>query len=243
MDRNDDTLAIAGGVLATLLVAGILAPFRTDLDNANVALLLAVVVMVVAAAGGRRAAVVTAVVAALSFNFLHTRPYMSLRIDGAQDVLSFVLLFVVGAVAGQLAHVAARRGRLAQHRVEGIDGLHELAQLASKYASAEVLLDRSQAYLTAELRLASCSFVRGDGEAPPDLDHRGTIDGPLRHGPEGFELPDSGVSLPVRDGAGRLRGRFVLRPVAGRGVSLADRKLAVLVADIVGPALSHSDLA
>ena len=93
----------------------------------------------------------------------------------------------------------------------------------------------------AELGLESCRFVRGDAQAPPDLDHRGVIDGPLRHGPGGFELPEGGVSLPVFDRTGAVRGRFVLLP-GHHGVSLVDRKLAVLVADVVGPALSHSDI-
>ena len=71
----------------------------------------------------------TGAVAALSFNYLHTTPYMSLRIDGTQDVVTFVLLIVVGVVAGHLAHVSARRGREAHLRAVGIEGLHELAQL------------------------------------------------------------------------------------------------------------------
>lgn len=242
MDRNDDALTASAGILATLAVAGMLAPFRADIDNANVALLLALVVIGAAALGGRRAGMATAVVAALSFNFLHTRPYMSLRIDGGQDVATFVLLLAVGLAVGQLSHVAVRRRRVARHRAAGIDGLHELAQLASRHASTEVLLDRSRAFLVRELGLASCTFVVGEGVAPPDLDHRGTIDGPLRHGPGGFELPEGGVSLPVIDGAGRVRGRFVLQPEPGCGVSLVDRKLAVMVADVIGPALSHSDI-
>jgi hypothetical protein len=65
------------------------------------------------------------------------------------------------------------------------------------------------------------------------------IDGPLRHGVGGFELPRGGVSLPVIDERRTVVGRFVLRPSEGRGVSLVDRKLAVLVADLVAPALSH----
>lgn len=242
MDRTNDGLAIGVGVLGTLVVAGLLAPFRADIDNPNVALLLALVVIGAASLGGRRAGMVTGAVAALSFNYLHTMPYMSLRIDGAQDVVTFLLLIVVGVVSGQLAHISARRGREARQRAMGIEGLHELSQLASRRASAEVLVDRSEAYLVAELGLNSCRFVRGDALAPPDLDHRGVIDGPLRHGPGGFELPEGGVSLPVFDSTGAVHGRFVLLPSRGRGVSLVDRKLAVLVADVVGPALSHSDI-
>ena len=47
----------------------------------------------------------------------------------------------------------------------------------------------------------------------------------------------SGVSLPVHDRHRQVVGRFVLEPRPGQAVTLVDRKLAVLVADLVGPAL------
>ncbi len=235
--RADDLVATGLGAAGAVLVALLLSPFRSDVGGANVALALVLVVIAAAAAGGRRAGLVTAVVAALSFNFLHTRPYLSLRIDGPQDVLTFVLIVVVGAAAGELAHLAASRGRIARARREGIDGLHELAQMVSVHSSSEALIDRASVYLTRELHLASCTFHWGDEPSPPDLDHRGVVDGPMRHAPGGFELPREGLSLPVADREGKVVGRFVLVPRPRQAVSLVDRRLAVLVADVVGPAL------
>jgi hypothetical protein len=236
----DGALAAAGGGVAVLAVAGALVPVQDRIDPANVALVLMLVVVGAAAVGGRLAGMVTATVAALAFNFFHTEPYLTLQISDGRNVLAFLLLLVGGLAVGQLAHVAAERGREAARRATGIDQLHELASLAAADASAELLLDRSRAYLVDELGLASCEFEWGDEpSAPPDLDHGGVIDGPLRHGVGGFELPRGGVSLPVIDERRTVVGRFVLRPSEGRGVSLVDRKLAVLVADLVAPALSH----
>lgn len=237
MQRRNDLPAIALGAVATVVVALLLAPVRDDVGGANVALVLVLVIIATAAAGGRRAGITTAVVAALSFNFLHTQPYLSLRIDGPQDLVTFALLLVVGIAVGELAHLAARRGRAARVRTQGIAGLHELSQLVSARASAEVVIDRASVYLVRELHLAGCTFRWGDEPAPPDLDHRGVLDGPMHHTTGGFELPPGGVSLPVRDRDRGIVGRFVLEPRPHQAVTLVDRRLAVLVADLVGPAL------
>jgi hypothetical protein len=233
-------IAAAGGGIAVIAVAAVLVPVQDRLDPANVALVLMLVVVGAAAIGGRLAGMVTATAAALSFNFFHTEPYLTLQISDSRNVLAFVLLLVGGLAVGQLAHVAAERGREAARRATGIDQLHEIASLVAAGASAELLLDRARVYLMDELALSGCDFEWGDGHAgPPDLDHGGAIDGPLRHGTGGFELPRGGVSLPVVDEHRTVVGRFVLQPSAGRGVSLVDRKLAVLVADLVAPALAH----
>ena len=41
--------------------------------------------------------------AALSFNFFHTVPYLTLEIDSADDVETTLLLLAVGLAVGQLA--------------------------------------------------------------------------------------------------------------------------------------------
>lgn len=238
MERSPGLVSALGAVVA-LAVSAVLVPVRDDLHPANVALVLMLVVIGAAAVGGRMPGLVTAAVAALSFNFFFTEPYLTLRILDGGNVVTFVLLLIGGLAVGQLAHVAARRGRLAAQRAAGIRRLHELSDLAARGVSTEVLLDRSNRYLVDQLGLVDCRFGWGDTtDAPPDLDHRGVIDGPLRHAPEGFELPGGGVSLPVVAPSGHVVGRFVLQPSAGRGVSLADRQLAVLVADVVAPPLA-----
>ena len=58
-----------------------------------------------------------------SFNFFHTEPYLSLRIHGSADLVTFGLLAAVGMMAGSLAGSALLdahcQAALAQH-----DGRH-----------------------------------------------------------------------------------------------------------------------
>jgi hypothetical protein len=224
--------------LGTFAAAGLLSIVRDQIHPANAALALMLVVIAAAMAGGRGPSVVAATVGALSFNFFFTPPYLTLRIADAEDLLTFVLLLVGGLAVSQLAHVAAARGARAARQRLGVRRLHELSELALHAASSEVLLDRATTYLADELGLQRCDFEWGDRTPhPPDLDHRGVIDGPLRHAPGGFELPREGVALPVRSADGDVLGRFRLTPSPAHGVGMFDREMALLVADLLAPAL------
>lgn len=248
MHRDRNALAAALGSIVVIAAALLLAPARDALGLANVALLLTLVVVAAAAIGGRTAGVTTAIVGALGFNAIHTQPYGTLRIDRTEDILTCVLMVVVGVAVGQLAHMATDRGHRADSERAGIRHVSELRALVADHAPSEVLIQRAGGFLVEQLGLASYFFVWGDspsigfGDLPPDLARNGAIPGPLRHGHGGFQLPAEGVSLPVGGSDGSVVGRFVLEPTPGRGVALADRELAVLVADAIAPALeaAHS---
>lgn len=239
-----DGLVAAGGAILALAVALLLAPLRDALGLTNVALLLTLVVVGAAAAGGRTAGVTTAVVAALGFNAVHLRPYGTLRIDRPEDVLTCALMVVVGLAVGQLAHLAADRGRTASSDRTGIVRITELRDMVADGAEPAAIVERARVDLVEMLGLAGCRFAPADPMAPqgaglpPDLDPTGSMPGPLRHGVGGFELPPGGASLPVRRSDGSLLGRFVLEPAPGHGVPIADRRLAVLLADVIAPALA-----
>ena len=238
-----DGLAAAAGSIVVLAVALLLAPARDALGLANVALRLTLVVVGAASIGGRTAGVTTAVVGALGFNAIHVRPYGTLRVDRTEDLLTCVLMIVVGVAVGQLAHMAVDRGRRASSDRTGIRHVSELRELVAEHAPPEVLIERSGGYLVEQLGLTSYYFVWGGstsigfGDLPPDLERNGAIPGPMRHGHGGFQLPAEGVSLPVTGRDGSVVGRFVLEPTPGHGVALADRELAVLVSDVIAPAL------
>ena len=127
-------------VLAPVAAAAVLIPIRDDVDNTNVALLLVVVVVAVASVGVRTAAAVAALSAAASFNFFHTVPYYSLRIDSRDDVETAALLLLVGLAVGELAsrglqaQAAAARGR------RDLASLHGLGALVAKGEDADYVL-------------------------------------------------------------------------------------------------------
>src|ERR1700682_3943270 len=96
-------LALALAIVLPLVVAAALVPFRRDIANANVALLLAAAVVLVASLGRRSAAFVAAVSGAVWFDYFHTRPYESFRINSGDDLLTACVLLAVGLFVGELA--------------------------------------------------------------------------------------------------------------------------------------------
>lgn len=111
------TLAVAGGgLVATVVVAAALAPFREQFGQATAALSLVLVIIVAAGLGGRAAAAVTSAGAALAFNFFHAPPVHTFHIADTSAVVTSVLMIVVGVAVGELA---ARRTGPVSDRVDG----------------------------------------------------------------------------------------------------------------------------
>jgi hypothetical protein len=226
------------GVIAPVFVAGLLVAVRDSVQNANIALVLVVFVVLAAAIGGRRAGICAAVVAALSFDFFHTTPYLRLSIDTADDMETTLLLL---AVALPVAHIAAG-GRLAKATADAshsdIWRIHRVAETAARGQETSDVILAAQEELTGLLHLRSCRFEAQP--CPPGLPrlersgYVGTRVFQLRE--DGFELPLEGVELPVY-GRGQLLGRFVLEPTPGVGVPLERRVVAVALADQVGAVL------
>ncbi len=233
---------MAAAVAAPVVVAAALIPWRDQLDTADNALFLVVVIVAVASTGRRLAAAVAALVSALAFDFLLTRPYYSFRITRDQDLITEILLLVVGLTVGELA----ARGR--QHRTAAWQSRHQVAllhavtELAATGQDPQVVVEAAADGLTELLTLRDCRFTTHD---PGDVVARVTPTGEVRIGNEIWStadlgLPTRNVDLPVRSG-GWLLGHFLLTPTPGRPV-LHDRLLvAVAVADQVGAALAADE--
>ena len=103
-------IGVALGGLGAIAVAVVLVPFRDEIDNTNLALILVLVVVIAAILGGRTAAAVAAVAATLAFDFFLTPPYLSMRIDSADDVETMLILLAVGLLVGEVA-ARGRRSR------------------------------------------------------------------------------------------------------------------------------------
>ena len=239
MESENGPFGIAFGALAVLGAAAALVGVRDQVSNTPVALVLVVFVLLAGVAGGRAAGVTTALVAALSFDFFHTTPYNSLKIDNRTDLETALILLVIGILVGEIG-AWTRRSRLAleEDRRE-LRRIHRVAELAAHGEGVHDLTSAVAAELSAGLRLRACHFEPAPYGPPlAALSRRGVLDsGPHWHG-DGFELPPEGVELTVL-GRGVPMGRFVLEPTPGVGVSRDRRIAAVALADQLGSVLAN----
>ncbi|MFF4805262.1 DUF4118 domain-containing protein [Streptomyces sp. NPDC001351] len=127
-----DQLALAAGLVAPLLVAPALVPFRADLSHTTAGLVLVVVVVAVAALGSRTAGVLAVLSAAAWFDFFLTRPYETFDISASADVETAVLLLVVGVIVSQLAARARHLEVITVTDAAHLSRIHRTAALARR---------------------------------------------------------------------------------------------------------------
>ena len=229
---------LIGGVGAVVLGAAMV-PLRNTLSSADVALAFVVFVVVVAVAGGREAGAAAALLSALSFDFFFTKPYLHLRIATREDIVTTILLLVVGLTVGQVAALGRRARSSAEKSSGEVRRIYRVAELAAHGDDASDVIMGAQAELTALLQLRECRFEAATFDSTYErLERGGTVSGSDHRSRDSlFELPSHGVELPVL-GRGQVLGRFILKPTPGTGVSLEQRVVAVAIADQVGAVLA-----
>jgi K+-sensing histidine kinase KdpD len=232
--------ALPAAVIAPIVVAAALIPLRDDLVSTNVALLLVVVVVAVAATGHRVAAAVAALFAAGAFNFFHTEPYYSLRINSSDDVETAVLLLVVGLAVGELA-VRGRRARAAAAvGRRDLASLQGLGALVATGEDADYVLLAAESELTHLLGLVDCRFeaARQDDKVLPVIFRDGSVLwGPTTWETDRWGLPSDGATIPVWSRGVRL-GRFVLRAPLAVPYTAYQLSQAVALVDQAGASLA-----
>jgi K+-sensing histidine kinase KdpD len=114
---------VLGPVAAALLTLG-----RPQLHENHVTLILVLAVAVVSAAGLRPAGLVAAVTTAISYDYFWTEPYYSLRIFDTQDILTVLLLVIVGGAIEQLSWWAGRQRAMAARRLDYLTALRRAAE-------------------------------------------------------------------------------------------------------------------
>jgi K+-sensing histidine kinase KdpD len=107
--EDQPILAASLGSLGLLVLSMFLVPLREVLGPQNVAIILLVGVEVLALLAGRPGALLGALVAALSFDFFFTEPYLALVIDDTHDIITTVLLFAAGIATAELGTLRVRR--------------------------------------------------------------------------------------------------------------------------------------
>jgi hypothetical protein len=229
--------------LGALAIAAILSAVRDSFGETNVVIVLVLVTVVTAALAGRAAGACTAVSAAISYNFFHTRPYLSLRVSDRQDIITVCLLVVVGLVVGELSAMRRRSRVEVMTQASGAHHLETVASLLADGASLDVVWPVVRDALTDTLGLSGCRFEPGhpDG-ARPLVERSGAIDTRIhRHAPGGMELPVEGADLPVLH-HGRPLGHVVLTPTPGRGTSRDERRVSVALSDLLAIAVGARPL-
>jgi K+-sensing histidine kinase KdpD len=247
---NHSTLIdVAAGGIAPIFVAAALVAIRGEVRSTDVAFVLAVVVVATGALGGRGAGVVSGMTAAASFDFFHTRPYLSLLIHDADDVRVTIFLLLLGILSGQLVW----RARVAARRPVGGEGGADQTRLrvgtVARATDSSDVIAVARAELIDVFQLVDCQF-----EAAPFAERRVLANlernGVVAHrryrlqpgGELEVELPAEGIALPVLSRR-QILGRFVLDFGPSAGATLEQRIVAIAVADQVGASLaaSHQD--
>lgn len=110
------------------VVAGLLTLARSQLHENHVTLVLVLVVAVISAAGLRPAGLVAAVTTGLAYDYFWTEPYYSFRIFDAQDIVTVLLLVLVGGAIEQLSWWGGRQRATAARRLDYLTALRHAAE-------------------------------------------------------------------------------------------------------------------
>lgn len=222
-------------MLAVFFASAALVRVRGELAPEVIVLLLALMVVVVGRLTNVVGGVLAAVVAATSFNFFFTQPYLSLRIHAWRDVGITVALLAVGLVAGPVSARTRRERRMATSHDMDVDAIRRVLDVAGERSIEDVEL-AVRAELLKLLDLAECSFTTARVTVP-ELGATGGLPRlPLVHHKDGFQLPQNGFAIPAI-AAGERVGALVCVPVPGVGVDAARRRTAVALAHILALAI------
>jgi len=218
------------GALASVGVTVAWIPLRRGHSSVEVALAL-VLVMTAAGSSRRRPAVAGAAAgAAVGFTYFDTLPFDHLAIARPPDLVTAVMLTIVGVLTAELALRVARTRQSEGSARAYLDRVRDAAALLAHGEELVVLIGAVAEELAAVLHVDDCWF--STEPPPPDaplVDRSGELQ------PEGTGA--SQVVLPVW-ALGRIVGHFVLS-AASAGRLPADRlRVAMTLADQVGAALA-----
>jgi K+-sensing histidine kinase KdpD len=215
-----------------ILLALVLVPVRDQLGNTNVALVMVLLVVAAASVGGRLSGAITAITASVSYNFFHTKPYLTLRVDSGREVVSIVLILVVGLAVGELGVARDRQSAVRRSHLRSIRALEEVGAKVSSGASAEEVWPLVKDAMVTTLSAQRTYFEPFGGlSALPVVERDGRIDEKhKRLVGDGFALPARGASVRVEAG-GRTLGQLIVKPDANVGVTREQRRAAVAIAD------------
>jgi hypothetical protein len=220
------------GVALGVAVAWMFVPLRHHVSNVNAALLLVVAVTAVGLFGRRGPVLVAAVAAALSFDAFDTAPYGTLSIARSQDLITTLVLVVVGAAGGELALRFSRSRRAWSAGDDRLNRVQKAASLVAEGEEAALVVAGVGEEILRLLDLERCCFEAGDPPADlPVVARSGQLAGAL--GP----VAGVQIALPVW-ALGHPVGFFRLTVPEHAVLSPQALAVAVTLADQAGAALA-----
>ncbi len=238
--RHRSGLAALAGLLLPLGVAGLLVAFRASFADAAASLVLVAVIAVVATAGTRFAGYLASISASLWFDFFLTRPYEQLAISRRPDIEITVSLLVLGVVITELAAASRRHHDDARAEASYVARIARISELVASGAPMDEIVESVRTELVDLLQLRACRFESDSSSSrAKELGRDGRVrlvgvDWPV--GSWGLPGPELALAVQHR---GRVVADFVLSPTPGVPVSLRRRRVAVALADQVGPLVLH----
>jgi Domain of unknown function (DUF4118) len=231
--QRDLQLLIPLATLIPLGTAMALVPLRGHVSTDVIALFLALTVVAGGVLAGRAGGIAAALMAAVGFDFFFTQPYLSLKIADGNDVLTTLLLLLVGLAVGSSARWEGSR---VPPPVSDSNALLRVLHVAGEGCAEDVELS-VRAELLRLLDLQDCWFTRGTTTLTP-IDDSGhlRLSETVRQAGDAV-LPVEGVAVPVMWGD-QLFGYIEAVPMAGRVTSARSRKVAVAMAQTLGLAFA-----
>lgn len=227
---------VVSGAASTALAASWY-PLRSSQSNVEPALGL-IIVAALAGASRRRAAVAGAVtMAALSFIYFDTEPYERFQIYRTPDVITALLLVIVGLMTGEMTRRIARAGK---DENSAATRLHRVQDAASRVARGEELAVLANAVAgELEALLPGTDECWFSTDPLPD----GTVE--VGRGGDHGAIPASAsasasiaFALPVW-ALGRVIGYYLARPAVALAAATPEQLLtATALADQVGAAFA-----
>ena len=213
--------AATGGMLA----------FRTQLNEAHVALLYLLVVQGGSARGGRPLGFALAATAFLAFDLFFLPPFNTLVIQDPFNWLVLLAFLVTSVVSAQLLYRAQSEAEEARERAVEIDRLAALGAETLNAARAEQALTAIVAVIRSSLALDDCAVYMTDASSN---DMRLATESGV--GAESVAIPDRFLEWDERGGADaffrplQVRGTTVgvLRISRGGGLALTPAQVRVL---------------
>jgi hypothetical protein len=215
---------------------------RDRLPNVNAALVLVAVVAAVGLGGRRPPVVAAAFVAALAFDAFDTAPYGTLAISRSEDLVTTVVLALVGCGAGELAVRVRQARQTARTGTDGFSRVRDAAALVAEGEEAALVVGSVAEEIHRLLGLRDCWYEAGVAPTGQEVTRQGQVRGiePTRTpgGPVVVAAPPwDHVGLPVW-GYGRRIGSFVMVRTPGVPLDRPALLVALTLADQAGAALA-----